>query len=63
LMLKIRDNGVGLPDNFDIAKTPTLGMNLIHSLIIQLGGQFSIFNRDGTVWEILFPPGEWEFGL
>ena len=58
LMLKIRDNGVGLPHNFDIAKTPTLGMNLIHSLIVQLGGQVSVFNRDGTVWEILFPPGE-----
>jgi len=58
LMLIIRDNGVGLPDNFDIAKSPTLGMNLIHSLIAQLDGQVSVFNRDGTVWEILFPPGE-----
>ena len=58
LMLIIRDNGVGLPDTFDIAKSPTLGMNLIHSLIAQLDGQVSVFNRDGTVWEILFPPGE-----
>ncbi|MCF7915449.1 MAG: PAS domain S-box protein [Spirochaetaceae bacterium] len=63
LMLKIVDNGVGLPDNFDIAKTSTLGMNLIHSLIVQLDGQFSLFNRKGTVWEILFPPGKWGAGL
>ncbi|MCF7915634.1 MAG: PAS domain S-box protein [Spirochaetaceae bacterium] len=63
LKLKIRDNGVGLPDNFDIANVPTLGMNLIHSLIVQLDGQFSLFNRHGTVWEILFPPGKWGAGL
>ncbi|MFO7729503.1 MAG: PAS domain S-box protein [Spirochaetia bacterium] len=62
LMLKIRDNGIGLPSDFDISKSASLGMNLVHSLIMQLGGQFSVFNKDGTVWEILFPPGEWEFG-
>jgi PAS domain S-box-containing protein len=63
LMLKIRDNGIGLPRDFDICETPTLGMNLVYSLIKQLDGQFSVFNQDGTVWEILFPPGKWGAGL
>ena len=38
LELKIGDNGVGLPDDFSIENTETLGLQLVHSLIEQLSG-------------------------
>ena len=53
--LTIRDNGVGLPPNFNMEDSPTLGMKLIHSLIIQLSGVLSYAHEGGTTWKITFP--------
>lgn len=44
LVLVVEDNGPGLPQNFDISDTPTLGMTLISSLTEQLGGRISTHN-------------------
>jgi two-component system response regulator len=46
LDLTIADNGIGLPDNFDVASSPTLGMTLLQTLGEQLGGKVE-FRRDG----------------
>lgn len=55
VVLRVQDNGIGLPDNFEIDDSPTLGMKLIHLLILQLKGDFSYSSREGTEWRIVFP--------
>lgn len=47
-VLIIKDNGVGLPENFDITSNTSLGMNLMRGLSGQLLGEFSIQNNSGT---------------
>jgi len=46
--LKIKDNGKGLPENFDPGKTNSLGMTLLTSLAAQLDGEAVINNKVGT---------------
>jgi len=52
--LKVRDNGIGLPDSFDIKKTSTLGMHLISSLVKKIEGNLEIKNNVGTEFIITF---------
>jgi two-component sensor histidine kinase len=52
--LKIKDNGKGLPENFDPAKTNSLGMTLLTSLAAQLDGEAVINNKAGTEIIITF---------
>lgn len=52
--LKIKDNGKGLPENFDPAKTNSLGMTLLTSLAAQLDGEAVINNKVGTEIIITF---------
>ena len=46
--LRIKDNGKGLPENFDPEKTNSLGMTLLTSLAAQLDGEAVINNKVGT---------------
>jgi two-component sensor histidine kinase len=46
--LRISDNGVGLPANFDSKDTKSLGMNLIKGLTNQLKGTFSMSGDHGV---------------
>ncbi|HSH66305.1 MAG TPA: tetratricopeptide repeat protein [Bacteroidia bacterium] len=52
--LIILDNGKGLPENFDIKTTKTLGLKLIQTLIKQIGGKLEIGYGKGTVFNIHF---------
>lgn len=54
LTLIIRDNGVGLPADFDSKKTKTLGTNLVQGLVKQLRGSVDINCRQGTEFKISF---------
>jgi two-component sensor histidine kinase len=54
LILLIRDNGIGLPENFDSKKTKTLGITLVHGLVKQLRGQLEIDSHQGTQFKITF---------
>lgn len=47
-LLKIIDNGQGLPVDFDISKISSMGFSLIRGLSKQLGGKFNIENKDGV---------------
>jgi two-component sensor histidine kinase len=39
ITIEVRDNGIGLPPDFEITSSPTLGVGLVHSLgVDQLGG-------------------------
>ncbi len=54
--LTIRDNGKGLPPDFDISSCPSLGMKLMAGLTDQLSGKIDIRSENGTVITIIFPP-------
>jgi two-component sensor histidine kinase len=52
--LSIRDNGKGLPADFDVNKTNSLGVTLLTSLAAQLDGEAMIMNKTGTEIVIKF---------
>lgn len=55
--LCISDNGIGLPEDFSIESTHTLGMQLVKSLISQLHGEYNIESakNKGVSFTIVFP--------
>jgi two-component sensor histidine kinase len=55
LTLSVRDNGVGFPDNVDFRNTNTLGLQLVCTLTDQLKGTIELRNRNGTMFNIVFP--------
>jgi len=52
--LLVSDNGVGLPENLDVNNTPTLGLQLVNSLVGQLAGKMEIDTQNGTSFRITF---------
>ncbi|MEH1817650.1 MAG: PAS domain S-box protein [Nostoc sp.] len=57
LILIIRDNGVGLPENFDSNQAKTLGITLVQGLVKQLRGKLEIDSQQGTQFKIIFTNG------
>lgn len=53
--LHISDNGVGLPEDFDIEHPKSLGLSLIDGFVRQLQGTFEVTGDHGTHWRIRFP--------
>lgn len=51
----ITDNGVGFPLDYDPATARSLGMQLVHSLVDQLGAFLDITVQQGTTFNITFP--------
>ena len=51
----IADTGPGLPPDFDIEQTTTLGMQLVNNLAHQLGGGVTARNDGGAVFTLTFP--------
>jgi len=54
IMLTISDNGRGLPANFKSNMGATMGMELLQGLTDDMGGSFSIENKEGTHIKIIF---------
>ena len=54
ILLKIADNGVGMPDDINIDNTETLGFQLVHALVDQLDGTIEVNNKNGTEYLIKF---------
>ncbi|MGB9940762.1 PocR ligand-binding domain-containing protein [Methanosarcina sp.] len=52
--LNISDNGVGIPENFDIEELDSLGMQLVTSLVDQLDGELELKRNNGTEFTIRF---------
>lgn len=48
LIISVKDNGSGLPKDFDILNTNTFGMQLINALINQMNGDITVKNKIGT---------------
>ncbi|MCS6958821.1 MAG: PAS domain-containing protein [Pseudanabaenaceae cyanobacterium SKYGB_i_bin29] len=55
LILQVEDNGVGLPPDFDIETSDSLGMQLVLTLVEQLEGTLHYQTGAGTVFTVRFP--------
>jgi len=53
-LLRISDNGIGMPSDFNNKKPGSLGMSLMKGLSEDLDGSLSIENNNGTTIKILF---------
>jgi two-component sensor histidine kinase len=56
LSVQVKDNGSGLPADFSIDKTTSLGLSIVRGLVkSQLGGKIRMYNSSGTVVELVVP--------
>lgn len=54
--LSVCDDGVGLPQGFDAARSPSMGLKLVHALAQQLGGKLEWHPLEpGTGFTVTFP--------
>lgn len=61
LNLKVCDNGIGLPPEFDFKNTTSLGLQLVDALTNQLSGDIQINYNGGVEVKIAFPVSEKNF--
>lgn len=50
----IKDNGVGLENDFDLNNVSTLGLSLVNVLVDQIDGKIEILKTRGTSFRIIF---------
>jgi PAS domain S-box-containing protein len=55
ISLIVADDGVGIAEDFSIERSRSLGMQLVATLVEQLGGQLSISRIGGTAFGITIP--------
>ena len=48
------DNGVGIPEDFDIEDIDSLGLQLVTTLVDQLDGKLELRSDNGTKFTIRF---------
>jgi len=53
-ILKMSDDGIGIPEDIDFKKAETLGFQLINSLVNQLDGQIEMHTNNGTRYTVKF---------
>ncbi len=53
--VRIHDNGIGLPDDFNLEKIESLGLQLVKNLVKQLNGIISIHTNNKTEFHITIP--------
>jgi len=54
--LNIRDDGIGLPPQFDFNRTGTLGLQLVQGLVQQIDGTIAVQPREhGAEFDVTFP--------
>ena len=52
--LKIKNNGICLPEDFDLRNASSLGLQMVNILVKQLGGEVKISKKNGAEFQILF---------
>ncbi|MGB7296635.1 MAG: ATP-binding protein, partial [Candidatus Aminicenantales bacterium] len=52
--LRVKDDGVGFPENLDFRKTETLGMQIVSTLVDQIDGRLSLEAQSGTRFTLQF---------
>ncbi|MGK7370671.1 MAG: hypothetical protein ACNS64_10695, partial [Candidatus Halalkalibacterium sp. M3_1C_030] len=58
IYLYVKDDGMGLPPDFDLDEASSLGMTLINTLTQQLNGEILMKNEDGALFEVNFEAEE-----
>lgn len=53
-VIRIHDDGIGLPDDLNIKQTNTLGIQLITSLTSQLDGELEVTSNNGAEFKVTF---------
>tara|TARA_Y100000590_G_scaffold315270_1_gene356542 strand:- start:271 stop:2202 length:1932 start_codon:yes stop_codon:yes gene_type:complete len=57
LLVEVRDDGRGLPANFDLGVNAGLGLSIVNQLVVRdLKGKFQIAGFDGVVASVTFSP-------
>lgn len=56
--LEVEDDGVGLPDDFNIYSSTSMGMTLISTLVKQINGSLDLSTGKGACFEITFEMGK-----
>lgn len=54
-LLTVKDNGVGLPDGFELEKQDSMGMWIIRELAENLGGKLQVESHSGTSFIVRWP--------
>ncbi len=54
VILEMRDNGRGLPENFDLSSAEGFGLMIVKMLAQQLDGRFEMYSEGGTVSRLTF---------
>ena len=55
ILVKIKDNGIGIPQEIDIDRTKSLGLKLTRNIVHkQLNGKIEVINNKGTTFIIKF---------
>lgn len=54
-MLRVADDGIGLPESIDMGSTKSLGLELVSLLVKQLAGSLEIKRSGGTSFQLTFP--------
>lgn len=55
ISLTIADNGMGLPHEFNVEQTQTLGLRMVKTLTRQISGTLTVSQEAGTSFNIHFP--------
>ena len=54
-VLQVGDDGKGPPEGFELAKSNTLGLQLVRTLTDQLGGSLEVKTGNNTEFTVSFP--------
>jgi PAS domain S-box-containing protein len=52
--IKISDDGVGMPENYEVTKPESLGLQLVNTLAVQLDAQLTLERNNGTCYKLVF---------
>jgi PAS domain S-box-containing protein len=55
VLLSVRDDGVGIPEDVDVEGATTLGLQLVTLLVEQLAGELEIQRANPTLFSVRFP--------
>lgn len=58
IILQVKDNGIGFPEEIDFHKSNSMGLRIIRTSIKQLKGEILLEKDNGTNWVILFDRGK-----
>jgi PAS domain S-box-containing protein len=53
-VLDVKDNGIGMPEGFDLANSPSLGIQMVYILTNQIDGTIELLPTQGTHFHITF---------